>query len=83
MEVIKSRYTTSGQTWAERATAMRLDLQYHEFSYLFFKVALSMNEAKENADYDRYSICQQLAVAVERLDEREIAFLIDELERAE
>ena len=81
MEYLKSRYCTIPQTWDDRIAAMRKDLEIHEFDYLYFKVVMNMNDAKDNADYDRYSLFQRMLRWVAMKHVPAIESLLEQLEK--
>lgn len=78
--IIKSRYCTIPQTWDDRIAAMRKDLERKEYAYLHFKVALNMNDAKDNADYERYTLFRQMAYWVAKQHAPAVEKLLDQLE---
>ena len=65
--------------WDERAENMRKDLHDEEYDYLYFKIALNLNDAIDNADYERERILKDLLDARRKMDNSAMLFFINKL----
>ena len=75
-----SKYLTHQMDWAERVRVMKDDLFHREFDYLYFKICLNLNDARDNADYDRENILKKLLEARRYMNEPAMLNFLNRLE---
>lgn len=56
MAYFTSNYTTAPTDWEERKRVMLGDLADSYYDYLYFKIVLSLNDARDNNDYERHEL---------------------------
>lgn len=66
--MIKSKYLTNPQTWEERIAVMESNLQNGYYDYLYFNIVLNLNDARDNADYDKEKMFKRILEAFKAND---------------
>lgn len=79
--MIKSKYMSSATDWSERIRVMRSDITHGHWDYLYFKIALSILDARDSMDYDREVLCKELLAAYKCGDVNGMKTILNTLEQ--
>lgn len=77
--MVKSKYLTVQLDWDERIRCMESDLENGFFDFLYFKIAVNMIDARDNADYDRETLLVKMMESFKENDFEHIHNLIQRL----
>ena len=64
--MVKSKYLTNQLDWDERIRAMEEDLSNKHYNFLYFKIALNLNDARDSADYDKEQVLIKMLTAFKK-----------------
>lgn len=77
--MVVSKYLTIQQEWFDRINAMQCDLSNGDYDWLYFKIVLNLNDARDNADFDREQIFKSMLAAYKRKAWKQVDIFLNKL----